>query len=537
MKRLATLFQDAQQARTALDGVKRQVADHRAQGLRLAEEGGNPDQLLGQGDQAHEQALAALRTGDPDAAARNLEAARERVEQARSTIEQVQKAKAYCEREQPGRGRETDRLRAALPQAESYHRELERGFAASSWQAVGRNFDQIRALLATFDRMADDASSLSSTSVQKYLAGSRLIGQLAQQQQIALRLMSGLGEQLNALSAVRAECQKRRGGLQSRGRCVEGYLRQHDGIVGEMAKSSLAAALQAEEQTLGKFAEYQPDWPAVRQGLTQALEEFAIAQSQAEADVRNHEQLGREFGRARQELERVAALLSGRGEDRLAANQHFRAAAEVLDQIGLDLSAPHGESARLLEQVQGAVADLEQAERLAREDIRLAGQAESVVAEAVRSIQQARSSFDTGIAVDTAAAESALDQAERLFQAQEYEQAIQQAGEAVRAARQAHQAAAQQASWRQMQADADRRRWEAGSDGSALGPVLSAGATAAAAAAGVILDQLARAAADTSAPSPPPATEPEPAPQAVSQPDAPESAQGTWQSDSAQGTW
>ena len=84
--------------------------------------------------------------------------------------------------------RETERLRAAMPQAESYFRDLQQGFAPGSWQAVARNLDQIRALLATFDRMAEDAAASASAGSQKYLAGARQLEQLAQQQQIVLQI-------------------------------------------------------------------------------------------------------------------------------------------------------------------------------------------------------------------------------------------------------------------------------------------------------------------------------------------------------------
>ena len=154
---------------------------------------------------------------------------------------------------------------------------------------------------------------------------------------------------------------------------------------------------------MAAFQGSRPDWPSVSRTLATALEEFAIAQSQAEADVRAHDQLRDEYDRARQELDRVARLLSSRQEDRVAANQHFRAAAEVLDQVGLDLSSSRGEWARLLERVRGAGNDLEQAERLAQEDIRLAGQAESELAEASRSIRQAREYSAMGVTVDTSA--------------------------------------------------------------------------------------------------------------------------------------
>jgi hypothetical protein len=528
LDRVLRLFQDAQQAGASLDGITKQVANHRTQGLKLAEEGGNPDIFLGQAREAHAQALAALREGSPDVAAGAVETARSMVQQGQAVVEQVQKARAFCEREQAGRVRETERLRAAMPQAESYFRDLQQGFAADSWQAVARNLDQARALLSTFDRMAEDAAASASTGSQSYLAGARQLAQLAQQQQIALRLMSGLGEQLNALSSLRAECQKRRGELETVGRRVEGYFRQHDQAVGELARESLDTALRGREEVLAGFEGSRPDWPSVSQTLARAFEEYSIAQSQAEADVRAHEQLRDEYGRARQELDRVARLLSSRREDRVAANQRFRSAAEVLDQVGLDLSSSSGEWARLLERVRAAGDDLEQAERLAQEDIRLATQAESELAGASQSIEQARGYVAMGVSVDTSGAEAALDRAEQLLQAQEYEQAIECAGNAVQQARQAHQAAVQQASWREMQADADRRRLQAGNNDSMAGALISAGATAAAVAAGVILDRVVQAATES---SPPP---PESPAMLESGPDA---GGGTWSDNAGQGDW
>jgi hypothetical protein len=524
---VAKQFQEAKQLKTALAGLEQQVANHRRQGLKLVEDGGNPDPLLEQGSQAVAQALAALHAGDPDEAARVLDAARSAIEQARAVIEAVQKAKAYCERELAGRQRETERLRTAIPQAEAYHHDLERGFARGSWQAVARNLEQTRALVATFDRLAADAAAPASVGTQKYLAAARQLEQLAQQQKIALRLMSALGEQLNILSAARDECRKRRGELEALGRRVEGYFHQHDDAIGELARGSLDTAVRARDEALAGLEDPRPDWPAAGRALAQALEELAIAQSQAEADVKGYDQLRAEYERARQELARVAALLSGHREDRVAANRRFRTAAEVLDQLGLDLSTPRGEWTRLLASVRDAVEDLGQAERLARQDIQLAGQAEAEIDEAARAIRQVQGSF----AFDTSAAEATLDRAHQLLQAQEYEQAIECAGGAVQEARRAHQAAVQEASWRDMQAEAERRRWQASrDDGSPLGAVLSAGATAAAAAAGVILGRIVEAA---SAPSEPPRQdEPPSVPQTPS-----DTGVGTWSSDSGQGSW
>ena len=212
----------------------------------------------------------------------------------------------------------------------------------------------------------------------------------------------------------------------------------------------------------------------------------------------------------------------------MAANQRFRSAAEVLDRVGLDLSQPHGEWARMLDDVRGAVGDLEQAERLAREDMRLASQAQSEIDEAMRSIDQAHRSYAMGVGVDTSAAESAVARAQQLFASQHYEQAIESAGQAQLAARRAQQDAFQQASWQQMHADAERRRWEGG--GSGLGDAL---ATGAAVAAGVILgnalDDAARG-ATPDIPSPPePMISPEPPPTDTSV--------SGWETDTGQSSW
>ncbi len=43
IERVVSLFGDAQQVKTATEALTRQVAGHRAQGLKLVEEGGNPD--------------------------------------------------------------------------------------------------------------------------------------------------------------------------------------------------------------------------------------------------------------------------------------------------------------------------------------------------------------------------------------------------------------------------------------------------------------------------------------------------------------
>jgi hypothetical protein len=530
VERVVTLRADAQRAAEAIESVKRQVAGERAQGLALAEEGGNPDHFLGRAAQFLGESLTALNAGDPDVAGQKLDAARAQTEQGKSTIVEVQKAKSYCLLQQAGRVRETERLRAAMPEAESYQSQLEREFAPGSWQAVARNLAQARTMLASFDRLATDAAAVAASSSQRYLEGARTLEQLAQQQQIVLRLMSGLGEQVNALAAVRDGCKKTRSGLDARFRGVEDYLRQNAAVIGDLPRNSFTAAAQIRDETLPRFGDDRPDWPSIGQGLTRAIEELAIAQSQAETDVRAQEQLQGEFLRARQAAEKVFALLAGHQEDRPAANQHYQAADEALARVGIDLKAPRGESARMLDQVRGAAADLETARRMAEEDIRLAAQAQSELTEATRAIRKAKAFFSLGVTVETSAAEAELEQASRLLQIREYEQAIAHAGAAMGAIRLAHNSAVQQAEWRQMQQDAQMRRANIGY-GTQPGGGVSFGTIAAGTAASIILDQLNKAAAASAAPAPlqssvvvPPTSDPA-------------TAVGSWSSDDPQGSW
>ncbi len=361
---VASLFVDSRQVKSSLETLKRQVVTHRSQGLKLVEQGGNPDLPLEQANQAHSETLAALKAGDPGAATQKLDLARSMLGEAQATIEKVQKAKAFCERDQPARLRETERLRTALPQAESYQHDLDRDFARTSWQTVARNLDQANALLATFDRQAQEAAAAATSTRQEYLKGSALLAELARQQQIALRLMSGLSEQLNSLIDVRKECHKLNDDTAASERQAELFIRQNDLIVGHLARNSLATAEQARQEIIARSNESRPDWPALRQRLGEVVEELSIAQSQAEEDVKNHESLLSEFNQVRQTASRVYALLASHSEDRLAANEHYRAAADTLDRIGLALNQPRGASASLLQQVRDAAADLDESERL-----------------------------------------------------------------------------------------------------------------------------------------------------------------------------
>ena len=264
----------------------------------------------------------------------------------------------------------------------------------------------------------------------------------------------------------------------------------------------------------------------VRQVLARALEEYAIAQNQAETDVRLYQELSTTFDRVRQDASRVQAFLAGHEEDRLAANQHYQAAENALSQVRSESSGSSGEWARLLEQVRGAAADLAHSERLAQEDVRLARQAEAEIQEAVLTLRKARAYFSMGVTLNTQGAESQVSQAEQAYRSQNYEQAIRTASAAIQQVRQAHNVAVQQAFWRQMQIDAERRRYSA-----ATGPGIGLGSAAAAAAGAAILDAMTPSARGLSAAAAPPSSN-----RAPTQP-KPSTASGSWSSETAERSW
>ena len=152
-------------------------------------------------------------------------------------------------------------------------------------------------------------------------------------------------------------------------------------------------------------------------------------------------------------------------------------------------------------------ADLAHSETLAQEDIRLARQAEAEIQEASRTLRKGRAYFSMGVTLNIMGAEGQIGEAERLYQSQNYEQAIRTAAAAIQQIREAHAVAVQQAFWRQMQVDASQRQAAAAT----TGPRVSFGGAA-------------------SVSSPPAAPARTPAPQGAT-------AEGAWTSETAEGQW
>lgn len=449
-------YADGREISAELSNLAEQVAKHRREGLRLDEDGGDPDHPIALVFQTLEGLRKAVHEGDAKTALEQLQEAQAQLKASQQTLDGVLKARDACAKDQPQRVRDTLRLREALGQYEAFESELKRDFAPESWQAVSGNLAQARSLLETFDRKAEEVAA--DAAAQKYLVGAGLLGQLTAEQQAVNQLMQAVGERLAGLKALREECQTAARSLEEQAHATSRYFSQNAQVTGAMAKATLAAAEESRGQVSRLLAEPRPDWPRIRQLLARALEEYAIARNQAETDARLYQELSSTFDKVRQDADRVGAFLAGHEEDRLAANQHYQAAAAALEQVQRESSGPGGEWARWLEQVRGAALDLAHSERLAQEDIRLARQAEAEIQEAIGTLRRARAFFSMGVTLNTIGADSQVTQAEGLYQSQNYEQAIRAASAAIQQVRQAHAIAAQQAFWRQMTVEANRRR-------------------------------------------------------------------------------
>ncbi len=157
-------------------------------------------------------------------------------------------------------------------------------------------------------------------------------------------------------------------------------------------------------------ASARPDWPALRQNLAEVIEEFAIAQSQAEDDV--------------QQPRRARPVSSSRSVKRPAASTPCSPATKKIDWRPTSTIRPpptfwtgsacrsaslEGLSARMLEELRGAAEDLQRSEQLALEDLRLAAQATSEINEAARSIRQSGGYSSMGFSTDTSLARVATE--------------------------------------------------------------------------------------------------------------------------------
>jgi uncharacterized membrane protein YgcG len=460
IEKVLSQFKRARQVHDALEEAARRVAEARAGGLRLTETGGNPDPLLEQGRGRHGEALAAVQRGDPDAAAGHLDRAQALADEARGLIDRQAAARTRCREQVPARRTEAQRLHQAAAEAQRQRDELERAFAPDSWKDVAGNVARAEGLLREAGPLLDQAAAAAGDDVQHYFQAVTLLDQVQQHQHDADGLLAAVGPRLQQLTRLRQECQAAGQELDGLAQRVERFVAANDAVVRQPGRDLLRTAEGHRREVAHASASPRPDWPAVQGRLAEAQRGFAAAQQEAEKDVRSHQDLLARLEEAERQAGRVGDFLSAHGESRARAGERYRAACMALERARHESGAPQSDWPQLLRQAQDAAGGLAEAQRLAEEDVRLAQQAAAEVAEAERELAQARAYSALGIAADVTAAAGRLADGRRHLDGQAYEQALEFAGSARRAARAAYDEAVARANQEQQRRDQEQRRLE-----------------------------------------------------------------------------
>jgi hypothetical protein len=462
MDDIVRLHGRAGKALDELEAIRRQTVSRRDGGLLLNEPEGNPDPLLAQSETERQEALECLHRAENRPAAEHLDRAFSLAGQAADVIERQAAARDECTREVPARRAEADRLRQTVAEARDHRGELERNFDPASWRDVAENPVHALELSRDAEALLEEAAEAADNSVQHYFRASRLLAQVRDQQEQAHALSRATAEQLRTLSELRRECSRVRQDIAELTHRAGSYLTRHEREVRPTARSRFDAANGAWGNAQRELDASRPNFPTARKQMEAARQEYAAALKEAEEDVRNHERLMGALGEAEDQAYRVDDLLRRHSEDRPQANQAYRRASEALQRIR-DQSTDRGADwVRLLAQVKEATEELKKAEGLAREDLRLADQAEAAVADAGRELERTRGFYESGISADTGGAVGLLDEARRHLDNQAYEQAVAQAEAARKAARQAHEDAGRRAREKERRAEQERLAAAAG---------------------------------------------------------------------------
>jgi uncharacterized membrane protein YgcG len=452
----------AQKTLADIDVVQGTAAGHRAKGLRLDEPKGNPDPLLDQARRAHAEAIAALHAANPAGAGEALARAEGLRAEAAGRIAAVVAAKDALQAAIPERQEEARKVVAAVEEAAATLEDIRRHFAPGSWQDLATTVDDLRGLVATTDERLGQVANLNTDKAQRYLEAQAIVQALAQQQELALRRAAALPQRRDALVKLRAETQAEHARQIDRARRLTALIGRTPEAIGPEAQGAFEAARTALDGIHGATTDERPDWPALARELAEAAEGLAIAEERAEADVKAYQEVLARFEHARERAETVGAMLQRERADRPAANQRYRTGIEAIGRVSEAMRSARGGWDRILATLKDAVADIDRAEGMAQEDIRLAQQAESEFGQAARSLRQAQAFVSLGVTADAAEADRTLQQAGRAYKQLEYEQAIRLANAADKSAREALHAAESEVGRRQWQLDAARRRRDAG---------------------------------------------------------------------------
>lgn len=448
-------FGDAKTALTAIDELAARAAELRSRGLKLTEDQADPDPRLDEARRSQAAAIDALRKADPATAAKRLDEARSLTDQARQGIDRYLQARDAIRKELPVRRDAARALGQAVDQTAATLEELRRGFAPESWADVADNLDQAHALLQSIEQKLARADDDASDRGQNYLRAAAALAEVARDQARVDQLLRAVADRRGALSALARRSRDLAAGLDDAVHRAEAFFRENERAIGPEARRSLDQTEQAYRELTGLLNQRLPNWPQIGQRIDIVRQGAAVALRQGQEDVEGFRRVFEKLDRVRLKAQAVGGLLQQEDKDRPPTNQRYRAGVDALARFQGGAVAP-GDWDRLLKRLDEIEGNLDRADALAHEDISLANGAIAEIAAADRVVRAARAFYESGITVDVSGAESQLARARGALATQAYEQAIDLANAAERAANDAREAAAHEVHRRRMRIERER---------------------------------------------------------------------------------
>ena len=492
-------FHEAQEVGKAIDELAARASQLRGQGVKLVEREADPDRGIVEARAKQESALDALKKGDPGSASKSLDEARATLDRARRGIDEHLQARDLLLKELPAMHEGVAEIRQGLERAEATLEHLRKTDAAESWADVAGNAKQARARLQSLETSLARADEDASDHVQHYLAAASSLKELARGRAEIDRLLTALADRETTLAELARRMREETAGLAAEIRQGESYFEQNRQAIGDDARRALDRSVAAHRELAGLLNQRPANWPAVERQATIVRQGLAMAMRQGGEDVEGYERVTTKLEQVRRKARDLGSMLGREEKDRLPANQRYRAALDALRAFEGG-PADASDWGHLLRQLDEVEANLDRAEGLAREDVSLANGAIAEINQADRAIRSARAFYELGVSADVNNAEGELARARGALATQSYEQAVEFANAAERAASESYEAAAQEARRRRMRVESENVF-----NGPNTGMIIAAAqaAAAAAVAAGVLGSQQARAQDEPFASSPP----------------------------------
>ena len=443
--------------REALDQARETIRAHRADGLLLSEEEGDPDPVWDQGDAEQREAMTALEGGDDGHAAARVASGQVCVEDALDRVRRQIAARDFCRAELPARRRELERLRALADTAAGHRQRLDEAFHPESFADVAGHIDAARALLAQIPPILDEADRSDDPGTQRYFHAADLLEQTTARQERVAELLGQVTARLEELRALRTDCRTERRRLQA--------------ALDQLAESAAGQSRILSRETIDDLGDIErltadadlaargdpPHWPRVRHLLRELESEAARVQAAVHSEMLHHRELQADLETAAARDRAVEERLAARNEDRLPANHIHAQAREDLTKLREEARSDQAPWERLRARCADIQERFDRAEALAARDLQLADQARASIREADHRIAQAQHFYSHGISAMTGGAQTARGSAASEFRARNYENAIRVADDAARLARQALATASAEADRIRRRKAAERR--------------------------------------------------------------------------------